>query len=119
MAKNGELAENKYTGDMTRKEAVAKLGRPATRMGLKRSALKVRRAAESAEGVTLAFAVDDVEFVRTCSSQASADADLACLASWLEDHLRNGDRGIESFHDAFFAEGGHARAKGHERRSNP
>ncbi len=111
MAKNGELAENPYLGEMTRDEAVAKLGRLATRMGLKRSALKVRRAVESAEGVTVAFVIDDVEIVRTCSSQTSADANLACLAIWLEDLLRNVDRGIETFRDAVYAEGGHALAK--------
>jgi hypothetical protein len=91
---------NLYRGAMTRAEALEKIGRLAARLALGDLTVQDGRGLD-AGSVRLAFRHGDVRIERGCATQATADANLVCLALWLEDRARNLDRGIETFAEAF------------------
>jgi hypothetical protein len=82
---------------MTGDEAREKLRRTAKRIGL--SKLEIARS--HGEGAKVAFSFKGARVERTCDTQPTRDANLACLALWLEDRARNIERAIETFTEAF------------------
>lgn len=94
---------NLYKGQMTREDAEERLAGLAGRMGIKPTAIKVRRA--KGQGMRLGFVVQGVVVERSCTSQPTIDGNLACLVLWLNDLVINVERGIETFSEAFYNEG--------------
>jgi hypothetical protein len=99
---------NKYTGDMTRAEAKAKLARLAERMGVRKTDIQVRSLSDDKNGMEIVVQVGGVRLARVCDSQESGTANMVCLVLWLEDLVRNIERRIETVREAFYADGGHA-----------
>jgi hypothetical protein len=89
--------KNLYKGSMTGDEAREKLSRTAKRIGLGK--LEVTRS--DSEGAKVAFTFKGARVERACATQPSFDANIACLALWLEDRARNIERAIETFAEAF------------------
>jgi hypothetical protein len=50
------------------------------------------------------------ELSKSCTSQATKDANFICLVLWVQDLVRNIERGIETFTEAFYNEGARALA---------
>lgn len=92
------VRKNLYRGSMTREQAQDKLTRIAKRLGL--TGLKVT-AGEPKGSARVGFTFKSARVERTCATQVSFEANLACLALWLEDRARNMERGIETFAEAF------------------
>jgi hypothetical protein len=88
---------NLYRGAMTGAQAREKLRRTSERLGVGR--LEVTRGEGGA--ATVAFTWRGARVERGCRTQATFDANLACLALWLEDRARNLERAIETFSEAF------------------
>jgi hypothetical protein len=82
---------------MNRDDAKQKLARTAKRIGL--SKLEVVRVDDHSAKVVFSFKGARVE--RVCATQMTFDANVACLAIWLEDRARNIERAIETFAEAF------------------
>lgn len=92
------VRKNLYRGSMSREQAHDKLTRIARRLGL--TGLKVT--AGGAKGsARIGFTLQSARVERTCATQLSFEANLACLVLWLEDRARNMERGIETFAEAF------------------
>lgn len=92
------VRKNLYRGSMDRDQAMEKLRRAAQRIG----ATELKVTAGGPQGsARVAFAIRGGRIERTCATQPTYDANLACLALWLEDRARNIERGIESFSEAF------------------
>jgi hypothetical protein len=89
--------KNLYKGTMTGAEAREKLSRTAKRVGLGK--LEVSRC--DGEGAKVAFTFKGARVERSCDTQPTFDANIACLALWLEDRARNIERAIETFAEAF------------------
>jgi hypothetical protein len=89
--------KNLYKGSMTGAEAREKLSRTARRIGLGK--LEVSRG--EGEGAKVAFTFKGARVERACDTQKTFDANIACLALWLEDRARNIERAIETFAEAF------------------
>lgn len=89
--------KNLYKGTMTGDEARDKLVRTAKRVGL--SKLEVSRC--DGEGAKVVFMFKGARVERSCDTQPTHDANVACLALWLEDRARNIERAIETFAEAF------------------
>ncbi len=89
--------KNLYKGSMTGDEARDKLVRTAKRVGL--SKLEVLR--YDGEGAKVSFSFKGARVERSCDTQPTYDANVACLALWLEDRARNIERAIETFAEAF------------------
>jgi len=77
-----------------------KLTRIEKRLGLSDLQIEDGRGLD-AGAVTVRFAFGAARVSRTCATQPTREANLACLALWLEDRARNMERGIESFAEAF------------------
>jgi hypothetical protein len=88
---------NLYKGAMTGAQAREKLRRTSERLGVGR--LEVTRGQGGA--AKLAFTWRGARVERACETQPTYDANLACLALWLEDRARNLERAIETFAEAF------------------
>ena len=89
-----------YRGSMTSTEAREKLERLRERLGLTDLEIIEGRGPDAGV-VTLRFHSGETRIERRCTTQPSAEGNLACLALWLEDRARNLERGIETFHEAF------------------
>jgi hypothetical protein len=83
---------------MTREQAEQKLTRIAERLGL--SGVKVTHG-DAKGSARVAFGAGSVHIQRTCATQPTFEANVVCLALWLEDRARNMERGIETFTEAF------------------
>jgi len=96
---------NRYAGAVDRGALIEKAGRVADRLGVARSALRVRRVAGTACGMAVALPIGGAEVTRSCSGQADVDANFGALVQWLEDLARNHERGIEDLGDALHGDG--------------
>lgn len=85
---------------MTGTEAREKLERTASRIGLTKLVISRGEKSER-ESAKVTFSFKGARVERVCGTQATYDANLACLALWLEDRARNIEREIESFAEAF------------------
>jgi hypothetical protein len=63
--------------------------------------------------MNLTIEIADGILYKSCDSQKSRDKNLACLVLWLGDLVRNLERGIETFTEAFFNEGAQSLALPH------
>lgn len=91
---------NLYKGSMTGEEAREKIQRTAERLGL--SDVKFTPGTGlDAGAMSVTFRFGEARVERTCATQPSVDANVACLALWLDDRARNLERGIETFAEAF------------------
>jgi hypothetical protein len=99
---------NKYKGEMSREEGLKRIAKLTKRLGISPESVSVKNTRGTTQGVTLAFEVQGVSIQRTCESQASRDANFACLVLWLTDLVRNVERRIETLADALYWEGGRA-----------
>ncbi|TNE52329.1 MAG: hypothetical protein EP343_00780 [Deltaproteobacteria bacterium] len=98
---------NLYRGQMSKEEGKQKLQHLAARLGLSQNAIRIRRMPGSRLGKMLSFTFQDIPISRGCDSQPTAEGNEACLIIWLGDLVRNIERRIETFEEAFYAEGGH------------
>ncbi len=96
---------NLYRGEMTRAEGKAKLRRLEKRLGLDAGAVTIGRVGDSRHGIALSFTFQDIPISRSCDSQPTQAKNLACLVIWLSDLVRNIERRIETFGEAFYSEG--------------
>ena len=96
-------AKGQFKGEMTREAAEERLTRLAGRIGIKPSAIKVRRA--PGQGMRLTFDVKGNPVHRQCTSQGTIEGNLACLVLWLNDLVVNVERSIDTFSDAFYSDG--------------
>ena len=55
--------------------------------------------------MSLSIAVAGGTLTKTCASQSSKGKNFLCLVFWLGDLVRNMERGIETFREAFYNEG--------------
>lgn len=106
--------KNIYNGTRGRDEHLEVLANTAKRLGIAPSDVRIRPLAGSAKGLTLTFSVGDTPLTRNCDSQPTRDQNLACLALWFQDLVRNVERRIERLDEAFRAEGMKALPSGHE-----
>lgn len=113
------MTNNRYRGEMTRREAQAELTRLAGRLHIEQRDVRVSEVgagagahagadagADAGGAMRLAIVYRGVELSRTCSSQRDRDTNLVCLVLWLRDLVRNVERRIETLEEAFYAEGG-------------
>lgn len=91
---------NLYRGEMSALEAREKLTRLEKRLGLGELRVEPVKGAETG-AMAVSFRYGEARVSRTCGTQPTSDANLACLALWLEDRARNLERGIETFAEAF------------------
>lgn len=96
---------NRYAGAVDRGALIEKAGRVADRLGVARSALKVRRVAGASGGMALSLPIGGAQVTRGCDSQGDVDANFGALVQWLEDLARNHERGIEHLGDALHGDG--------------
>ena len=96
---------NRYAGAVDRGALVEKAGRVADRLGVARSALKVRRVAGGAHGMALSLPIGGAHVTRSCAGQVDVEANFGALVQWLEDLARNHERGIEHLGDALHGDG--------------
>jgi hypothetical protein len=98
---------------MTREDGLEKLKRLASRLGIRASDIRVRSLApDSPEGIRLSIRYGTAELVRSCDTQISKDRNFACLVLWLSDLVRNLERRIETFQEAFQLDGRNLLASG-------
>lgn len=95
----------KYRGEMPRAEARERLKRLEARLGLAPKSVKIGRISDSKHGVVVSFTFQNIHISRSCDSQATQSKNLACLVIWLSDLVRNIERRIETFEEAFYTEG--------------
>lgn len=91
---------NLYKGAMTGEEAREKILRTAERLGLTEVHFIPGQGLD-AGAMSVTFQCGGARVERTCATQPTCDANLACLALWLDDRARNLERGIETFAEAF------------------
>lgn len=91
---------NLYKGTMTGQEAREKIVRTAERLGLTDLRFAPGQGLD-AGAMSVTFRCGDARIERTCATQPTLDANVACLALWLDDRARNLERGIETFAEAF------------------
>ncbi len=82
----------------------------ATRLGIDPSAISVRPVSGSRHGMTLTLRVTGGTVTKSCETQPTKDKNFICLVLWLGDLVRNVERGIETFTEAFYNEGARAMA---------
>ncbi len=88
-----------------RADGVARLGRLADRMVVPRNAIHVRPIGGGSPGMSIEIDVAGGTLRKTCSSQAIPEENFMFLVLWLNDLVRNVERGIETFLEAFYNEG--------------
>lgn len=90
--------------EMSREEGLLRLARLAERLHISPGAIRVRPCS-GAVGMTISLAIAGGTLTKTCTSQHSKDKNFVCLVLWLGDLVRNVERGIETFAEAFYNEG--------------
>lgn len=91
---------------MSQKEGLERLKALAERLHIDPSAIKVRPAPGTRTGISLVVAIAGGSIAKVCDSQTTKTKNFVCLVLWLGDLVRNIERGIETFREAFYNEGG-------------
>ena len=94
-----------YHGSMSREEGLARVAALAGRMGISPGAIRIRPTHDGRHGVRLEFEHHGIALARCCSSQGSEHRNFMCLVLWLADLVRNVERRIETFEEAFHSAG--------------
>lgn len=96
---------NIYRGTKSREDSLDTLAATAERLGIEPKGVRIRPLEGSTKGLVLSFSVNGTTLTRSCDSQPSRDQNLACLALWFQDLVRNVERRIERLDEAFRSEG--------------
>lgn len=90
---------------LTREDALARLGSLAGRLHIDPSAIRVRPVQGSRTAMQIDIRIAGGTLTKRCNSQPTKDKNFVCLVLWLGDLVRNIERGIETFGEAFYNEG--------------
>ena len=90
---------------LSRQDGQERLIALAHRLQLKPGAVVVRPMPGSRAGMSLTLDLVGGRLTKACDSQPTKDKNFICLVLWLGDLVRNIERGIETFEEAFYNEG--------------